>query len=170
MKTLSFLAALLLFSLSARADSPGRELLLDPVDPDRDRVVPLKIYLPEASEPRPVVLFSHGLGGSREGCSYLGRHWAEQGYVAVFTQHAGSDAGVWRSVPRRERFDALKRAASLSSSLARYADVPFVIDQLVSTAFWDAYLMGDEQAKSLLQSERLRDEAGLIKDDRWEWK
>ena len=39
----------------------------------------------------PVVLFSHGLGGSREGYGYLGSYWAAHGYVAVHLQHIGSD-------------------------------------------------------------------------------
>jgi predicted dienelactone hydrolase len=43
-----------------------RTHLLDPVDAKRKRTVPVKIYLTEAGGPRPVVLFSHGLGGSRE--------------------------------------------------------------------------------------------------------
>ena len=46
-------------------------------DATRDRDVPVKIYFPkDGAGPFPVVLFSHGLGGSREGYEYLGRHWA----------------------------------------------------------------------------------------------
>ena len=46
---------------------------------------------PPDKRARAVVLFSHGLGGSREGSAYLGEHWAARGYVVVLLQHPGSD-------------------------------------------------------------------------------
>ena len=107
-----------------------QELLLDTKDEKRDRVVPLKIYLPELKDPFPVVLFSHGLGGSRENNKYLGLHWAEDGFVGVFLQHAGSDAEVWKSAKPGQRMSALKAAASAQSSKDRIADVSYVLDQL----------------------------------------
>jgi len=37
-------------------------------DATRNRDVPVRIYVPENhSQPSPVIIFSHGLGGSREG-------------------------------------------------------------------------------------------------------
>src|ERR1700722_18408724 len=66
-------------------------------DAKRERTVPVKIYFPKTGEgPFPVIIFSHGLGGSREGYEYLGRYWASHGYVSVHLQHAGSDSAVWR--------------------------------------------------------------------------
>jgi len=38
-------------------------------DDSRRREIPIRIYLPETKEAAPVILFSHGLGGSRRGCS-----------------------------------------------------------------------------------------------------
>ena len=38
-----------------------------------------------------MIVFSHGLGGTRDGYEYLGRHWASYGYVSVHLQHKGSD-------------------------------------------------------------------------------
>src|SRR5450432_1692671 len=50
-------------------------------DPSRNREVPVKIYFPtEGNGPFPVVIFSHGLGGTREGYEYLARQWAANGY------------------------------------------------------------------------------------------
>ncbi len=66
-------------------------------DTARQRDIPLRVYLPSAHTQHPVVLFSHGLGGTRSGCAYLGRHWAARGFVAVFLQHVGSDDSVWRN-------------------------------------------------------------------------
>ena len=125
-----FGACLSLITLSATAAAPPQTLLLDARDRERDRVVPLKIYLPVSSQPQPVVLFSHGLGGSRENNAYLGNHWAARGYVAVFMQHAGSDNRVWRQESLVQRLGALKRAANVQNTIARYQDVSFVIDQL----------------------------------------
>lgn len=68
-------------------------------DDKRNRVVPVKIYAPQVGGgPFPVIIFSHGLGGSREGYEYIGRCWAAHGYVVVHLQHEGSDDGVWKDV------------------------------------------------------------------------
>ena len=116
--------------LHGETPSTGETFLLEPVDASRERTVPVKVYLPPSESPQPVILFSHGLGGSRENSAYLGEYWAAKGYVAVFVQHAGSDEEVWKAAERSERMAVLKQAASLESALARYADIPFVLDQL----------------------------------------
>lgn len=99
-------------------------------DQARERDIPLRVYLPKAKAPAPVVLFSHGLGGSREGSVFLGEHWAARGYVAVFLQHPGSDTSVWQNKPPAERMAALRKAASLENFLLRVKDVPAVLDEL----------------------------------------
>jgi len=99
-------------------------------DKARTREIPLRAYLPAGKAAAPVVLFSHGLGGSREGCAYLGRHWAGRGYLAVFVQHPGSDTSVWKDVPLAQRMDAMRKAASLQNYLLRVKDIPAVLDQL----------------------------------------
>ena len=76
------------------------------------------------------MLFSHGLGGSREGSAYLGKHWAARGYVAVFLQHPGSDTSVWQDKPKAERMAAMRQAAGLENFMLRVKDVPAVLDQL----------------------------------------
>src|SRR5215203_5699790 len=73
-------------------------------DEKRSRVIPLRVYLPpNQKEPAPIVLFSHGLGGSREGSKFLGLHWAKRGYACVFLQHPGSDTSVWQDAKLTER-------------------------------------------------------------------
>jgi predicted dienelactone hydrolase len=102
-------------------------------DVARNRDVPVKIYYPAASEiPSPVIIFSHGLGGTREGYEYLGRHWAGCGYVSVHIQHLGSDDLVWKNASRSEiRAKMIEAANDLSNALNRPKDVSFVIDQLL---------------------------------------
>jgi dienelactone hydrolase len=101
-------------------------------DTERDRDVPVKIYYPKADKGNfPVIIFSHGLGGTRDNYEYLGRHWAGCGYVSVHMQHLGSDDSVWKDLPITERTKAMQRAAAkIANSLNRPLDGQFVIDQL----------------------------------------
>src|SRR5262249_53880066 len=99
-------------------------------DAGREREIPIRVYLPAKKEAAPVVLFSHGLGGSRTGSKYLGDHWAARGYVAVFLQHPGSDESVWCGAPLAERTAAMRKAASGANFSLRVQDVPVVINQL----------------------------------------
>jgi predicted dienelactone hydrolase len=99
-------------------------------DATRNRDVPIRIYRPASDARAPVVLFSHGLGGSREGNAFMGEHWAKRGYVAVFVQHPGSDTSVWQDVPAARRMAAMKRAASVENFRLRVDDIHFVLDQL----------------------------------------
>lgn len=115
--------------LSVKGDNPkSLELVLK--DGSRKRDIPLRVYLPDSSNKAEVIIFSHGLGGSRDNNPYLGNHWAKRGYVAVFVQHAGSDESVWKNAPAGERFEVLKDAASAEAFLDRAKDIPAVIDAL----------------------------------------
>jgi predicted dienelactone hydrolase len=94
------------------------------------RVLPLRIYLPAVGDAAPVVLFSHGLGGSNRGNAFLGEHWAARGYATVFVQHPGSDESVWRDIAPAQRRNALRDAASVQNFLVRIDDVRAVLDAL----------------------------------------
>jgi len=115
-------------SESASGKVQTAELLVK--DESRKREIPIKVYLPAETNSSPVVLFSHGLGGTREGCAYLGKHWAARGYVVVFLQHPGSDNSVWKDAPLRKRMAAMQQAASPQNFQLRVRDVPAVLDQL----------------------------------------
>ena len=119
--------------------------LVDLRDEKRDRTIPVKFYIPVFAEqqspggpatiraPMPLVLLSHGLGGTREVGAYLANCWAERGYVVCAIQHPGSDDSVWRDLPLAERMDGLRRAvANPTNAIARPADVSFVIDTLLA--------------------------------------
>jgi len=104
-------------------------------DAARQRTVPVRIHYPAgaAGAAAPVVVFSHGLGGSREMYGYLGACWAARGYVSVHVQHAGSDLAVLREAFRhlgevRRRIEAA--AADTANYVHRPADVRFVLDEL----------------------------------------
>lgn len=98
-------------------------------DDARDRDIPIKAYYPSAGDGTfPVIVFSHGLGGSREGYEYLGRQWSANGYVVIHTQHPGSDDKVWRG--NSNPMEAMRTAANGVNAIARPRDVSFVLDQL----------------------------------------
>jgi predicted dienelactone hydrolase len=121
--------------LAVPADFHAQQIDLVVHDSAHHRDIPVLVYLPTNSTPAPVVLFSHGLGGSRHNNPYLAEHWAARGYVAVFVQHPGSDEAVWKDAAKPARFRAMQQAASLNNFLLRVEDIPAVLDQL---ARWNA--------------------------------
>jgi predicted dienelactone hydrolase len=100
-------------------------------DDSRSREIPILVHLPKDSSPAPVVLFSHGLGGTRGGNAYMGKHWAGRGYAAIFLQHPGSDDSVWRNERPLRRMAAMKDAAGFENFMLRVKDVLTVLDQLI---------------------------------------
>jgi predicted dienelactone hydrolase len=114
-------------------------------DAARDgRVVPVKLYVPQwpaDAKPAPVIILSHGLGGSREGLTYAAKAWAEHGYFCVTLQHPGSDESVWRQA-KGAPMAALRAAASPQQLVARVKDVSFALDQLAKLNESDPQLKG----------------------------
>ncbi len=110
-----------------------QSILLTWEDSARSRSLPIKVYYPADGEGRhPVIVFSHGLGGSRNGYAYLGRNWASHGYVSVHLQHPGSDDAIWRGSRPSEVMDRLREASrNPRAALDRYLDVRFALDRLV---------------------------------------
>lgn len=99
-------------------------------DAVRKRDVPLRIYLPEKRAKTPVILFSHGLGGSRETNAFLGQHWVQRGFVCIFLQHLGSDEDIWRGKNMMQAVKDMHKAANAENLFLRIHDVKFVLDQL----------------------------------------
>lgn len=111
-------------------------------DADRNRQVPARIYFPRRAPGKlPIIIVSHGLGGSRFGDEYLGRAFARHGYVSVHLQHPGSDVAVLLGKPNaRQAIEESVR--NPQSGLARVLDVVFAIDQLDAMATGDPLLKG----------------------------
>ena len=98
------------------------------VDPARARSLPLRMRLPVAPSARPLVVFSHGLGGSVDGGRAWGEQWASHGFAVIHLQHPGSDESVWMAASNPAF--ALKSAADVRQFMARVQDVKFVLDEL----------------------------------------
>ena len=147
MKRLFIIHLVLALAFTAAAETPSYDPLavstdatpkivdLTVHDAARNRDLPVRVYLPTNTAPVPVILFSHGLGGNREGSKFLGEHWAARGYVAVFLQHPGSDDSIWKDKPVKDVMADMTRATSLDNFLLRVQDVPAVLNQL---EIWNA--------------------------------
>jgi pimeloyl-ACP methyl ester carboxylesterase len=123
-----------LLSASLEPSGAYRSVDLNWTDAARARDVPARLYWPESaseSSKVPLVVFSHGLGGSRAGYSYLGRHWARLGIASLHVQHEGSDRSVWFGNVFK-LISNLQNAASEQNALARVKDVSFAITQVLS--------------------------------------
>lgn len=117
-----------------------RTVEFDWTDARRARPVPVRLYLPAdaAARPLPLVLFSHGLGGSRRGYSYLGAHFARNGFASLHVQHVGSDRGVWIGSPL-EITARLQAAAADSEAIDRVADLRFALDRVLDAGANDRW-------------------------------
>ncbi|WP_337840712.1 acetylhydrolase [Rheinheimera sp.] len=109
-------------------------------DESRQRAVPALLFSPKQtgfSSQLPagkaaLLVFSHGLGGSKERYAYLGQYWASQGYYSLHLQHEGSDRKVWQGSRLLLPF-RLMDAADEAEALARVQDVRFALDQFLAS-------------------------------------
>ena len=105
-------------------------------DDRRRRPLPVRLRWPADDAPmppggRPLVLFSHGLGGTRQGGEVWGSTWAAAGFVVLHLQHPGSDlAAVQREAPGFADLAGLRDAVSPQQLLQRLTDVVFVLDEV----------------------------------------
>ena len=107
---------------------------LDWVDDARERPVPARLYQPIASSsaaPAPLIIFSHGIGGSRLGYSYLGCYWASHGLASLHVQHVGSDRSIWFGNPFN-LVSRLQEAAQEKEALARVFDLRYALTKIFS--------------------------------------
>lgn len=105
-------------------------------DPDRDKDLELLIRYPAApagrglSGPCPLVLFSHGMGGSREGFSEFGSHLASWGYVVIHCTHSDSVELRRRQGEKVTRESFLRKGVRQVDPLDRVQDVTLILDRL----------------------------------------
>lgn len=121
-------------SISQKAQ-PYRLMDFDWHDVNRNRSVPVRLYLPNkdlSAAKIPLIIFSHGIGGSRFGYSYLGRGWARDGFASLHLQHVGSDRKLWLSGSPFEIVNRLHQAAKESEAIARAEDIRFALDQALN--------------------------------------
>jgi platelet-activating factor acetylhydrolase isoform II len=107
---------------------------LEWTDTGRARRVPARLFWPESASTGkvPLIVFSHGIGSSRDGYSYLGRYWASHGIASLHLQHVGSDRALWHG----NVFSLVARfqqAAGDQEAIARVQDFSFALDRLLQS-------------------------------------
>jgi predicted dienelactone hydrolase len=110
-------------SISSAQELPGAQAQVW-VDGVRAREIPVLLRWP-AGRPVGVMVYSHGLGGKKEGADVWGKAWASAGILAVHLQHLGSDAASLKG-----GFSALRKAMQPEQLAARIQDVSFVIAEM----------------------------------------
>jgi predicted dienelactone hydrolase len=97
-------------------------------DASRNRDIPIKVYYPaNTSRSVPLIVFSHGFGGTKDGYQYLGQGWSQAGYVVILPTHIGSDHDA---VIRYGATVARDPAASFELQQDRTADVKYILSSL----------------------------------------
>ena len=100
-----------------------------------DRSVAYKIYYPAPQEnakttKRPVIIWSHGLGGTKDGAGFIARYLAKFGYILVHIQHHGTDSSLWEGKPGHPWDNIRASKIPRKAALQRYQDVPFALQCL----------------------------------------
>jgi len=105
-------------------------------DDARDKDLSVKVYYPTAGGPFPVIIFSHGGGGSKDGYADLGAFWASHGYVSIHPTHADSVALRRQNGERvRGLRDVVRQALTDAEGWKnRPKDISFIIDSLALLA------------------------------------
>jgi dienelactone hydrolase len=109
----------------------------DWLDAGRKRAVPVRLYWPAGAQPVGLVVFSHGIGGSRRGYSYLGEYFAAHGVASLHVQHVGSDRSLW-SGSMFTLVGRLQDAAHEREALDRVRDLRFALDELLDRSSYGA--------------------------------
>jgi len=113
-------------------------------DVSRDREIPIKIYYPDKKDKYPVIFFSHGLGGDREGGKDWGEYWSSNGYVSIHIQHHGSDIEVLKqkSGGIKDRVEELFKHANTINLIDRIRDSKSCVNYLSTLNLQDNDLKG----------------------------
>ncbi len=130
-------------------------IFYDLVDADREnRRVPIKVHFPSDSGRFPLVVISHGGGGTWDSHLYQARHLASHGYVVACLEHVYSNAERMKYYMNAgggmTMWDALRRIMKDPRAvLERPKDVRFAIDQMLR---WNA---AHEQLEGKIDSGRI---------------
>lgn len=103
--------------------SPG--ITLD--DRVRDKDLEVRVTFPAERGTYPIIVFSHGMGGSKDAMDPLVKYWASHGYVVIQPTH--SDSLQYATLKEKTDFmrGKLPRATDWKN---RPADVSFVLDSV----------------------------------------
>ena len=95
------------------------------IDSQRKKDLALSIEYPTSAGPHPVIIFSHGFGGSNRGYVGLSSFWASYGYVVIKPTHA--DSGVGGTLREAPELIASQTPAEWKN---RVSDITAIIDAM----------------------------------------
>jgi predicted dienelactone hydrolase len=101
-------------------------------DEKRNKDVRVRIFYPVIAGKYPVIIFSHGAGGSDTCCESLTRHWATYGYITIQPIHDDSVLQRRSDGDENARFPQAIREALKNPALweSRPRDISFLLDSL----------------------------------------
>jgi predicted dienelactone hydrolase len=101
-------------------------------DAKRNKDLRVRVFYPAAAGKYPVIVFSHGAGGSLTCCDSLTRHWATYGYITLQPTHDDSVVARRSTGDEGVRFPQAVREALKTPSLweSRPQDISFLLDSL----------------------------------------
>ena len=102
-------------------------------DAQRSKDLPVTVYYPKDAGKFPLIVFSHGAGGSGDAGLPIAQHWAGQGYIVICPTH--DDSIKLRRSRGEDAASALRglidRAVSREEDwINRPKDISFVLDSL----------------------------------------
>jgi predicted dienelactone hydrolase len=125
-------------------------------DDARRKDLPYKVHFPTADGRYPLIVFSHGFGGSKDAFSTVGQHWASHGYVVIHPSHADGpgrrdgDRDAGGATPARLRTGWLVGQLNDPDRIAdRVADIALVLDSLPEIAEATPALVGRIDAERI---------------------
>lgn len=95
-------------------------------DSSRNRDLAVRVIYPEGAGPFPVIVFSHGAGGSARTYDALARFWATHGFVVLAPNHADAGTAVKDPAIESVREPAADAAPDPKSWETRARDLAFV--------------------------------------------
>jgi predicted dienelactone hydrolase len=101
-------------------------------DAKRNKELQVRVSFPKEDGKYPVIVWSHGMYGSKDGYQPLVKHWVSHGYVVIQPTHSDS-LSLMSQEERRKALSELKRDLT-QDWMSRPRDVQFVLDSLDTLA------------------------------------
>jgi len=100
-------------------------------DAQRNKSLACKVFYPRTTGEAPVIIFSHGAGGSKQGYGALGRYWASHGYAVIHPTHADSIELVAQKTAAAKLQEAVRAALTDEAAWKdRALDISLILDHL----------------------------------------
>ncbi|MFM7398896.1 MAG: alpha/beta hydrolase family protein, partial [Verrucomicrobiota bacterium] len=106
-------------------------------DAARGKDVPYRVSYPQDNGRYPLIVFSHGFGGNKDGFATVSRHWASHGYVVIQPTHTDGlgrrdgDGNAGGATRGRLRAGGLLAGLNDADRIAdRVSDLVLILDSL----------------------------------------